>query len=1757
MERWVMISFFLLLSLNLIAQDKVEIDEITSEQLLDILSKDYQRTGEEPPLLTIQLKGRGMAARIPQKRYLGDNWVVVRADIALQYRLLDQGLASRLGFLRSDSKISREFETDEKANQHWRRNSPMKVYLHWYGNMEKAVSLLHTLSIPLLEANSESGIIIIHANQSDIKRLADFNQVMYLSPVLEERTPLASTAVTMNRVNLVNASEPVGLGLTGEGIGVGVWDFGAPGPHKDISIPLVAVENEFFNITGTQHTTLVTGAIAGRGVLRPEIKGMAPDAKVYVHNFFGNIIEEIKALKAGKNVHVTNHSYNVGSSFRCFTSYQYSTASVLMDELARQEPRLVNVFAAGNSATACAYDFGTIVPGFQYGKNIILVGNLQNNETTYPGSAKGPTSDGRLKPDIMSKGASSFTPTTGIILPSPVDGYTNAYGTSFSSPQIAAIIGLMQQDQQRQGKSFPLNTTIRALLCNTAKDLGNPGPDYEFGFGRVDAYKAVLSLRNEQYFEGTVTQDEVREFTIPVKENVAQLKVFLTWNDVPAQLPAVKVQVNDLDLEVEDESGLSMPLVLDPLNPSRVAAPGRDSLNNVEQVIINKPTPGVYTIRVRGYDIPFGPQAFSVAWQEESSGIHLTYPLGGETLLTNFATFIRWDAFVEDTLLKAEYSLNGGETWVAIGEVHPFQGFMPWTTPNAFSNNALVRLLMNDQVVAISPPFAILGRPTINQPRLCNDHIRFGWTTVAGAESYIVSRLIGQNWVDIAEVTAPPFVFRNAEMGREYIFAVRTKRQGVESQRSIAVLYTPRPGICDFTQKDVGVSNISPKGGRLGSALAMTDAETLKITVRNYCNSAVSNIRLFYQVDNGTVYDTLIATSLSANAALTFTSPQTFNFSLPGAYIVRAWTTSPDDLFPENDTLDMVVRQADKIFQGLPYYQSFEVTREIVYTDSVFGIPEFAEWDYLSANNGRLTCVDAGQILATDGSKAVTLDNYADSASANNQLILNIDLANQRDSLVYMDFTYRNRGELTGNDIVWIRGNPSLPWVSAYNLFNNALPFGLVKSVKNINLSKILADNGQQFSSHTQIRWSVEATRAAVSMIANGGYTIDDVRIYNPSIDVELSSLILPDVICIQPDSLPAFAQVAIQIKNNFPTQIPAGGIQATYIVNETQSVSEVVNVPIQGFGSVTYTFSSRIRFDSLDVKNVRAYISLATDFLRVNDTIRDKQITSVSQLPSLPYETDFNQSNQAVFVSSGTSKVWQRGLPEKPFLYNTADDGQAWVTELSGFYPPNATAYLYVGCITFNQITDSSQIAFNLLYNLEPQADYLWLEYTGDGIVWDRLGVGFEGFNWYNNQIGSPKWDGDRTTWQVASYNINPNNLKSGFTRIIPRFVFSSDEFLQLEGAGIANFRIIKRTEATTARDSAWIRGVSNGSGKVALKNGSQVVAYLDDKGQNLGDVELFIINSNDYTPRYLDKYLLPRRFVFKCQNEMAQPVELTLFLKNDEYLTYLQNDKTVRRMGEIGIITYAGLNTDHRLDNNLFKKGYSFILPEKVSFWPYNDGYEIRFALDKKEAEIYLSSNQSNFDAWPFAAVSDLNLSKDPESANVWVDWTTINETLTQSFTVEVSYDNENFSPIGTVPAINNGRETNQYRFVDSFSVKNGTNYYRLLVSGDSSSFYTLIDSITVIKTGVREIPITMFSISYLGNGKIGLQFKGDDMADCKFSLWDITGRQLSMLRQPLLSGSNQLFFDRLNMSASGTYVLMIHTGKQDYSATFVKSD
>ena len=373
--------------------------------------------------------------------------------------------------------------------------------------------------------------------------------------------------------------------------------------------------------------------------------GFAPKSTI-LSQAFHKVFSYAPAYVADYGMVITNNSYGNDIS-DCNTFGVYDLYSRILDTQAISMSSLQTVFAAGNSGLKkCSPfpdSFRTVLGGYQAAKNIITVGNASPVGGIYRSSSRGPVRDGRVKPEIVSIGA--FIEST-----VPGSGYGENTGTSMASPAIAGGLALLYEKYRLQNAGAnPKNGLMKALVCNSGDDWGNPGPDFTHGFGVANFSRAVDMLENNRFVSGNIAAGTDNIGPIAVPAGIAELKVMLYWNDPAAAPVSFQTLVNDLDLEVETPSASTvLPLVLDTAYTQikNNAHNGVDNINNIEQVVIKNPAAGNYTIKVKATNITQNPsQDYYIVYDFVPMETKLVAPFGGETYLHGENMIVRWDSY--------------------------------------------------------------------------------------------------------------------------------------------------------------------------------------------------------------------------------------------------------------------------------------------------------------------------------------------------------------------------------------------------------------------------------------------------------------------------------------------------------------------------------------------------------------------------------------------------------------------------------------------------------------------------------------------------------------------------------------------------------------------------------------------------------------------------------------------------------------------------------------------------------------------------------------------------------------------------------------------------------------------------------------------------------------------------------------------------------------------------------------------------------
>jgi hypothetical protein len=629
--------------------------------------------------------------------------------------------------------------------------------------------------------NSNVDVVTVNTTLDEITKIAQNPLVVYVEPTGAPGKVEDINAVSAQRANFYNTSDnwSGGKKINGEGVVVAVGDDGAIGPHIDFEGRLDNVSSDF--AASETHADHVAGIIAGAGNLNPAVKGQATASKLKIYDGYDpyNMFPSIYNIDS---VRVVTHSLGQGCSNISYTS-NARTSDILM----RTYPNLMYVHSSGNSGTdpssSCptilSGGYRSITGGYKSGKQVTTVGNLDRFDAISSSSSRGPVSDGRIKPDICAVGSN-------VNSTQPNNSFAVFSGTSMSCPAIAGDYALMMHAFKLKNIVQPEGALMKAIMLNSADDLGTEGPDYVHGFGRVNVRRAIKTIDETRYLSGNIITNGSANHSIVIPANVQRVKVMVYWPDREATASAAKALVNNIDAKIIAPDLVTiLPWTMDiaaGIDAGSVSSPAiklQDSLNNVEQIQIDNPSAGTYTLNVFGKAIPNGPQKYFVTYEfYMNDEIVITYPNGGEAIVPNEATVIRWDATEGTGNFGVSYSINNGTSWVAISNsVSADRRFVNWTPPTTLaSRQALIRVTRGTTTDLSDTNFVILRIPAnISFSATCATSTRLSWTSTNGATEYDVFRL-GEKYMELAgTTTATNLTLENQDNGVQYYYAVRAK----------------------------------------------------------------------------------------------------------------------------------------------------------------------------------------------------------------------------------------------------------------------------------------------------------------------------------------------------------------------------------------------------------------------------------------------------------------------------------------------------------------------------------------------------------------------------------------------------------------------------------------------------------------------------------------------------------------------------------------------------------------------------------------------------------------------------------------------------------------------------------------------------------------------------------------------------------------------------------------------------------------------
>lgn len=457
-----------------------------------------------------------------------------------------------------------------------------------------------------------------------IPEIAHREEVAFLTPVPQFTT---WNNLAGSHMELGSVEDYFFTGLNGSDQRVAVADTGIDHDHGDFGTRIVGrvdVANDQSTAdTNDGHGTHVACTVLGSGSRSSgTYQGIAPEAELYMQA----MEDDDSGALTGPGVYtLLNSAYSTGGArihTNSWGSYnsggQYSTQSEDADDRTSTWDQywtydgMTVLFAAGNER-----DDGVSPPGTA--KNVITVGAHVNRYSSNPSdemyywSSRGPTDDGRIKPDIVAAGdyVRSCKAQEASEAPDNLNDqwYVEYSGTSMATPAAAGASAIVREYlMEIAERPEPQGALVKAMLILGAEDMGTRDiPNNDEGWGRLNLVNSLLP-DNQVGDVGIFVDDRSRlssgqeaSYNFDVTRSGEPLKVVLAWSDYPGSAFSSTQLRNDLNLEVTSPEGTVTYLGNDFSNGRSSTGGGADSKNNVEVVLIDSASTGIWNVKVKDY----------------------------------------------------------------------------------------------------------------------------------------------------------------------------------------------------------------------------------------------------------------------------------------------------------------------------------------------------------------------------------------------------------------------------------------------------------------------------------------------------------------------------------------------------------------------------------------------------------------------------------------------------------------------------------------------------------------------------------------------------------------------------------------------------------------------------------------------------------------------------------------------------------------------------------------------------------------------------------------------------------------------------------------------------------------------------------------------------------------------------------------------------------------------------------------------------
>lgn len=325
-----------------------------------------------------------------------------------------------------------------------------------------------------------------------------------------------------NQIQMIKGDVLHQNNFTGQGMEIAILDAGFPNVDNLDAFKRIRDNNQilggydFVNrnsnfYTGFYHGMSVLSTIAG--YVENQFVGTAPDAKFYLFitedDSQESPLEESLWVEAAEKadslgVDVINTSLGYTTFDNPNYNYSYSDMDGKTTFISRGAEiafsrGMILVNAAGNEGSSSWHYISAPADA----KSVLSIGAVDATGTIASFSSYGPTSDGRIKPDVDAQGANVYIiNSTGSI--------ATSNGTSFSSPIMTGVIACLWE-------AYPNKTN--AEIIQMVKESGSSynTPTAQEGYG-IPNFESVFNLLSVESQESDLVQASI--FPNPIKDKI-------------------------------------------------------------------------------------------------------------------------------------------------------------------------------------------------------------------------------------------------------------------------------------------------------------------------------------------------------------------------------------------------------------------------------------------------------------------------------------------------------------------------------------------------------------------------------------------------------------------------------------------------------------------------------------------------------------------------------------------------------------------------------------------------------------------------------------------------------------------------------------------------------------------------------------------------------------------------------------------------------------------------------------------------------------------------------------------------------------------------------------------------------------------------------------------------------------------------------------------------------------------------------------